>query len=530
MKPSVFLPALSAAAALSCTVAEGQVVLNFTGAKEFLQSGPSPLQTVFRRGALDILVRDGGVEKVSCYGLSGLPEWYPAGYDPILCPLGTSGYITRGDANGDGNLDEMGFFSLTNVSPASLIDPYREDECAIVAAPPSKLPRPYSNFKDDSWLVYYNLLTSQIYQFEVTEYNSLREYGAGPFEWERMDKEIVEGQYVFEFPFLDHPGQTFNLAVAHRQLPEGAGPHHRYPQNDFYFNSGVWDENGFYLLDPNLPNHITWQGNDVSNTFQGIDVWRFMVLDTLPLRDPANPFRTLALGNYDQRPAVGAPPRQADDYLPFVLFPPSGVPLQLPSVFTQEFVLAGNFFDPGEQVVLALRLDRILGTSSVAYDTSARIFLAEARFVITYPSYRVTNFPGETVLTGPGDDFDGDGYSNIAEMAMGTDPTDETEFPIDPVAVQNGDGTVSFTYDTAYDVYLRNELIITNTVTGRVYKVNRNSPDWVIESVPETIPGVDGGGDATTHTVTHVTVTSRDTLEAANVTAKISGQQLIVNE
>ena len=549
MKPTSSLRASLFATALITSAASGQIVLKFTNAKDFLQTGPSYFQTEFRRGLLNINVRDGSVVTEWCDGEDGIDQWVPAGV--IWCPLGTTAYIAKGDSNNDGILDSARFWSVSNLAGAALIEPFNEDLVGVIAAPPSQLIRPYSNFNDQSWLIFYNMLGAEIYQYVLTEYDSDRAYPAGQFGWERMDKEVVEGQYVFTLPLLNNPSRPVNLAVNHRVIPEGAGPHHRYPKNDFYFTSGTWDSEGFYLMDPYIGSKLEWTGNDVTNTYNSVDLWRFMIIDSLPLADPEAPLRTFAVQSYDQKttyeayldqllnsdgpidlvgidgqPTIYTARDDNDPYLPTVEFPPSRVPLVLPSAYAQSFTIPSGFFEPGSRKYIQLRVDRVLGTSSVAFDTAVRLFHAPIRFVSSYAGYSSVKFPNgaDASLIAPSGDYDNDGASNISEMAAGTDPVDDGDAPVSLTPVQESDGTVTFTYDTGADVYLRHQLVITDTVTGEVMTVNDRSRGWEFSYSTRVELEQDPVEDREySHTITTVTVKSKAIMSALDLTAEISG-------
>ncbi|MBB5351899.1 hypothetical protein HNR46_002138 [Haloferula luteola] len=556
MKPaSVFKTSLLATLVASSGL-DAQIILQFTNGKDFLQTGPESEQVDFRRGLLNINLRDGSATRSYCSG-QPLP-YYIVGGIYIDCPLGTNAYIATGDSDGDGYLDDTGFISLSALQGGVLIEPFEEELASLVAAPQSKLPRPYSNFQDQSWSLFYDLHTAEIYQYVITEYDSDRVYGSGDSEWQRIDQEVVSGQYVFSFPMLDNENQAVPLAVTYREIPEGPGPHHRYPKRDFRFTGGTWDSNGFRLIDPDLGELITWQGNDITNVFPGVDVQRVMVLDRLTESDPSDPMKVFDLGNYDTRSSYedliraeivdgeaipdnlgfGNDGDQTaylpyfDEYLPIVLFPPSRVPLLLPSVYDQSFDFPPGFFEPGQRRYFTVRFDRTLGTSEVAYDTSVRMFHMPVRFVSTYASFQTQNFASDAdaSLTKSGADFDGDGASNIAEMALGTDPTDDTDVPAQPGPQPNDDGTVTFTYTLAADVYLQDRLVITDLSTGKVWKVGRTNADWTVTRVTDVEVIEDPITDTElSPTVVTVTVQSKDAIDPANLTAYVDASPLTLD-
>ncbi len=551
MKPfSIAIIPFAAAAAMSMPAAYGQVVLQLASAKDFQQTGPSGASMQFRRGLMNVNLRDGSAWAVGCFGLAPLPQYIPEGV--IGCPLGTTGYVAFGDGDGDGLFDDAGFWSLSSIGPATLIEPFQEGLCSMIAAPPSQLPRTLSNFQDQSWLIYYNLHTATILEYVVTEYDLDREYAAGAIGWQKMDKELVTGQYVFSFPLRNRPVQSVPVAVTHHAMPEGYGLHHRYPKEDFHFVGGTWDSNGFYLMDPNLGGTISWTGNNVGNVSPSADVLRFMILDELPLRDPASPMRTFDIGAYDQRedaalfwdllldiddldptvdignddnPNVYTPYEDDDEFLPAVEFPPTRVPLQIPSPYTQQYSLAPGFFRAGEQKVIQVRFDRILGTTSAAYDSSVRLFHANVRFVNTYAGYASLKFPSgeDPLLTAANGDYDGDGVSNIDEMTVGTDPADDADVPVPLAATADEEGdTVSFTYELAPDVHVNDYLLITDTGTNQTWKVSATNSNWIVTRETEVQIVEDPVTDREfAHTIVTVTVRSRAPMLPDNLVARV---------
>lgn len=422
--------------------AKADIFLSFSTGADYLQV--SPFRAVFRGGDLAVRLRDGLVILAPCADHPS-PVLVPPN---LFCPLGTTGFIAAGDADGDGVRDDLSFWSISDVIPAIFIEPFREQLAVLSSAPPSKLPRPLGPFSDQGLVVFYNVLTANVLQYNITLYEFLLEYPEGAAGRKVMEEQIVIGNYVFGFPRLRLPEQRVNIPVTYLPLPEAVDVTARYPDGGFKYTSGRWDDNGFYLMDPRVTNKITWEGNDPSIVHAGSDVFRLAILDA----------------------------SETD-----VLFPPSQTPLLLPNPFTHEYFLPPFFFEVGDVGVFQIRLDRFLGTSAVAFDTSVRLYNFNLRFVDSYPGFRQVTFPPGSlnIVAAAGRDFDGDDQSNILEFGMQSDPTDATSLGVFPVAVQEADGRVSFTQPKRPDAAIRYEFLV-STNGGEFEKVTSKSESWNI--------------------------------------------------
>ena len=449
MKPLTIRAALIAAAVLTAVPASAEVLFQFTNAKDYLQLGS--FTSNFRGGTLNVNVRDGNAI------LSPCPHPSPIIIPPSLpCPLGTTGFIADGDIDNDGVRDDLSFWSLSDVIPAFLIEPFRPESCLLSSAPPSQLPRPLGPFLDEGAVVFYNVLTATVLQTNISWYDFNRIYAPGPVGRAQMNREIVLGDYIFTFPLLNSTNRFVPLGIRHYQIPEAIDPANRYPLNGFRYTGGTWDAAGNRLLDPYLTSTITWTGNDATNTFPAVDQVRLSILDNLP-------------------------PITALDPPSNVTFPPSATPLLLPNPLTQTYNIPPFFYAPGDTGFFQLRINRALGTTSIAFDTSVRLFHFPIRFVKSYGGFRVLDFPvgTSTVLSDPAADFDLDGQSNVLEFAMGTDPTDPLSVSVAPVAIQNLDGTVSFTVPKQPNIALNYRFAV-SFMGGPATVVSPGNAVWAI--------------------------------------------------
>lgn len=441
----------------SAIPAKSEIVLTLSTGRSYIQSGR--FNMAFDGGDLFVGLRDGNAIIVGC---AGAGEGFIIRPN-LFCPLGTTGFIANGDLDGDGLRDDLVYESISQVIAAILVEPFRPDLCELVSAPPSALPRPLGPFVDRGAIIFFNVLTNTVLQFNVSIYEFARNYPAGPGGLGLMEEEIVLGSYIFSFPRLGNPDLPIPIAVTYSPIPEGFDPSARYPDDLFRYTSGVFDANGFYLMDHRLTNIVTWIGNNVTNTSPATDQLRLQIIDP----DAADP---------------------AD----VVIFPPNGEEvtgdLVIPNPLTQEFIFppllsgfeAGNVF--GETAEFRLRFSRVRSTSAIAFDTSRRFFNFNIRFVDSFEGFRISAFPpGQPASqTAANSDFDGDGQSNVYEYGRQTDPDNPLSTSPDPVAMTNpDDNTVSF-FMTKRPDGVANYRFEVQFLDGPFRLIGLNDPVWDI--------------------------------------------------
>jgi hypothetical protein len=458
----------------------------------------------FAAGQLNLLLSDGQVYLDGACVIDPQPFFFgPSQLPP--CPLGATGFIAQGDVDRDGIRDDNQYWSVVGVVPAFLVEPSRPDLVQLFSAPPSKLPRPLSNFRDDSIVTFYNVSTPAVTQYDWSRYELTLPYGSnsqvetavvqaliqtggflnvvvtgvdiagsplvvqvpvlpGDFGGElavkirealedvpaitdfyavggiganvvltelepngndptlsivveagtatgfglptpislntvtgavaspaatakRMREELVNGQYIFNFPRLNNPELTpVAIPVTLTPMVEALDGASR-SKDGFRFTSGTWDGE-YYQLDPRLINLITWTGNNRSN-IRPNDRMFFSILSA------------------------------AEDT---IIFPPT-VPLTrvlLSDATVQEYTLPPFFFDVGVEGVMSVDCQRFLPSNGVAFDTSSRQFRANVRMVDSYAGFAQITFPvGSTKdALKPASDVDRDGMSNIDEFAF----------------------------------------------------------------------------------------------------------------
>ena len=166
---------LAAASLLATVTAQADVAMSLSANKLFYQT--SPLVVRFETGSLEIFVRDGLVIlDAACVVDPQLFFFPPSNIPP--CPLGATGFVASGDVDRDGVRDDNQYWSVSTVIPALVIEPARPELCQLYSAPPSKLPRPLTNFADDSVVTFFDISTAFVQQFDQSRYELIRPYGS----------------------------------------------------------------------------------------------------------------------------------------------------------------------------------------------------------------------------------------------------------------------------------------------------------------------------------------------------------------
>lgn len=342
------------------------------------------------------------------------------------CPTGTNAFVVRGDVDGN-DIDEGGFFiGLNSLIPRLLIEPFRADLVELVAAPPSDLPRPLGLATDTSAIVFFDVLTIDVRQVFITAYSFLREYPEGDAGLNQMNGEVVQGEYRFVLPTIDSPdlrSQLFPVQSAIRPFLNSIAEDDRLKNRGFRYTTGIYDDEGRYLIDPRLVNRISWTGNTPENVLRGADVWRFSIIEEDGALDP-----------------------NTNEIVDRIVFPFSGLaPLLIDDPLEQEFLMPPFVFEVGDEFRMRMALERVLPVTGVSFNTSSRLFHADLQFVDSYDGFVLETFPVGTTAADrtPGVDFDGDGFTNLLEFGLMSDPVDPASQPNLPQFTFNIDGTLS---------------------------------------------------------------------------------------
>ena len=361
---------------------------------------------IFEGGTFGITVDDGNAFFDGCHSIFFYTPSPP-------CPLGATGFVSRGIEN-DPELNGNGpYFSITEIAPALLLLPFAPQKALLVSAPPSLLPRPLLGFEDRSLSVFFNLQTNFIRQHPITAYSFTRGYTAA--ERGRFDGEVVPGTYRYNFASLNSP--TIPQVLEVNQFPMIDGFRKINNQlRGFRFLNVTFDVDGFALLDPLVINTLVWEGNTTSYIAAEADD---LYLSIKELTNPLDPL-------------------SAPDLNAVTLFPSFSANVDsrviLPSPLDTSFVLPPNFVQPGESGVLDMEFIINRPTSPLIFESATRRFRMPVRMINNFPTFMIASAPpGATPQQLSADaDFDGDGVNNFTEWAFGSDSMLADSLPASP--------------------------------------------------------------------------------------------------
>ncbi|BDS05923.1 hypothetical protein NT6N_09630 [Oceaniferula spumae] len=415
-------PILLASALVLPSVCQAQLDFRFTSRKAGDQVGPKVVN--YNGGILRIDVSDGSFQIAPCVfnnttRVDGAP-FFPSQMPP--CPLGTTGAVLFGDVDQDGIPDNGAFFSLPSPPvQASVIAPQLQGLVSVVSAPPSRFPRPgILPVTVGGAVIWYDVLTGvNQREYSIAGYAHQQTFAATSSGRVAHDETVVTGTYKFGLPGLlssaappGTPNPQVVLNFTKLPMPESWPGLSQSPlKSGFRFtNDNQWSADGFIEFDPRVFNDITWQGIDTTNTFVGADTLRLWIRDV----PHDSPFDVPGLFDLD------------------VSFPLSGSPFILPDPTVGLYRLPTFFYTPGDEGTLYLRLDRNFSSTVVTRDASTRVWTTRIRFIDTYSGFALLGFPSGTPANqrAASFDFDGDGFSNLIEFAMSSDPLDAGSIPM----------------------------------------------------------------------------------------------------
>ncbi len=369
-----------------------------------------PNGTFFEGGTFNMSARDGNFLYDGCNG--------PRFYSPSPpCPLGATGFVSRG-LDGDPLLRGLGpYFSVTELSASVLLAPFDSKSAILVSAPPSLLPRPLGGFVDQSLSVFYNLQTVFIKQYPIAFYDFSRSYTSD--ERKRFDGEVVPGTYRYNFAALPDTQRPLYvkppIVININEFPklDGYRKINSQPQGVRFKN--VTYDDGFALLNPFDLNIISWEGNTVSFISPSVDTLFFSIKQLTDTTDP--------LSDPDPGPPL---------FPNFVAVGQTRV--ILPNALETTFTLAPNFLNPGETGLIDLEFTTFRPTTSVIYENATRRFRLPVKVINPFLSFIAASLPpGTTALQMAADyDFDGDGISNFTEWVFGSNPSNANSVPSSP--------------------------------------------------------------------------------------------------
>jgi len=360
----------------------------------------TPTVSKYLSGDTNISISDGSFSLSPC---AFHPSLVIVGPDPIFCPLGTTAFIQAGDIDEDGISDLRAYWSVASVTKAILIDPFNSTNITLAAAPPSTLARPRSEFIDGSVAMYYNVLSPPIELKDIAKYTYSKTYGVDEFK--QHSDEWVPGIYIYSIPVIDrffqHPGLKTNLNIQLTQMIEPNG--YRKGLEGFMLDTTQWRNNA-QELDPRIVSTMKWRGNTSLNTLAS-DLLEFGI----------------------------------EDDMGDLVYPTFDLLYKLSNPYLRQLAILPYAFTKGDVGKGVMSFTRSVSTTTVATDTSTRLWKWPMRFVDTFKGHTQFEhrfvleaaYPGIKVqgkidkLNAPTADYDGDGMSNIFEFAFSKDDGDD---------------------------------------------------------------------------------------------------------
>jgi len=351
-------------------------------------------------GDTNINISDGSYSLSPCAFHPALTIFGP---DPLFCPLGTTAFIQAGDIDEDGISDLRAYWSVASVTKAILIDPFNSTNISLAAAPPSTLVRPRSEFIDGSVAMYYNVLAPPIELKDIARYSYSKPYVVDEFK--KHSDEWVPGVYIYSIPVIDrsfqNPGLKTNLNIQLTQMIEPSG--YRQGLEGFILDTTLWRNNA-HELDPRIVSTVKWRGNTSLNTLPS-DLLEFGI----------------------------------EDDMGDLVYPTFDLLYKLSNPYLRQLAILPYAFTKGDVGKAVMSFTRSIKTTTVASDTSTRLWKWPMRFVDTYKGHTQfehrfvleTAYPGIKVqgkvdkLNASTADYDGDGKTNIFEFAFSKDDGDD---------------------------------------------------------------------------------------------------------
>ena len=392
----------SAFIGLSAPAFGQRVQLELSSRKEYRQSKAN---IHFTGGTFFVHFLDGLI----IYGPCTSPVYLAPGEVIGACAPGTSGYVSYGSLEGVPVITRP-YLLVTGLIQAVAVEPRQPARVKLVAAPASLLPRPSGGFTDSSVSLYYNLHTTSIAEYTVTQYNFTRTYTAA--QRSKFEGEIVPGVYHYSFPRLKKPTMPAGIAAVIYPMIEGLATKNSKTSGFEFtkYNNNNWNAAGFVTLSSRKPNTIAWRPLTTANTFAAVDKMYFSMR---PISNQTNPESAV------NRNGVSIFP-------PFANAADSRV--LLPNPFTTTFTVP-PIFAVGTKGVIEVEVERNFPTGGVTYDFSRRRFQLPFVIVDSYKDYAAV-YAGNAPYTA---DTDADGFNNLTEWILDSAANDATDVPIDPV-------------------------------------------------------------------------------------------------
>lgn len=470
--------ALVGAFSLSATLVQGQARLFFEDIKNFKLIGPN--ESEYEGGSWNIDFLDGTIFFLPCWANFGPIFTGPTVLPP--CQAGTTGLITAGDFDGDGVRDVGFYLSIQQPIPARTIEPFQTELVELASGPPSDLPRPLGGFNwlDTSVVAFYDLVNDPIngVGYEITRYQSTRPYGAGQAELQRHRDEIVPGTYTFSLPALGSNAENRRgvlVPTPHLEMVEAVpGPGGQSVVtggigvgNDFRLtNDDRWNDDGEMEFDPRIIFDFSWEGFN-TQTFLSGDRQFFSVRERdtgrirfPPIPDPVGPPPDFEGGNPHLPQLIGS-----DDL---------GI--------ATGYELGPDFFGINRDLSVEIEFIRSRG-SGITTDVSRRVYRWDIKLIDSYDGFKRVNFPAGTPqeFIEPDFDYDGDGFANLQEFGLQTDPLDPASVPNPTPVLDPFTGQCLLDVAKRPGIGSRLETLVQYSVDLETWiTIERGDPNWFI--------------------------------------------------
>lgn len=403
------LPLISALFAAAVVPAGAQVSLTLSSEITYRQYQK---KLAFTGGLFDVSLNDGQAIYV---GGCESSTYNPPGTGGGGCSPGTTGLISGGSI--EGIQEGFPYLVVTSVIPAFAIAPHNADKVFLNAAPASTLPRPSGGFRDESFSLFFNLTTTQIREYLITQYFQKTKYTSK--QQDKFISQIVPGAYYYSFPRFGAPEQSSAISATIYPMLEGRREINHTEQG-FAFtkvNKSKWNKRGFVELSYIKPNVINWIGVNPTNVFAAVDKMYFSIK---VIQNPNNP-KSSIVENYAGEPISIFPPYQNG----------SDPRVQIPNPYKGNFTTP-PIFDGGTTGVIQIELDRNLQSGGVSYDFSKRTFQIPVRVVNRYTEYEELVFNKNNKSTDILEDTDKDGYNNLNEWILDSNAKSAGSIPEAP--------------------------------------------------------------------------------------------------
>ena len=467
------LPLISALVASATLPASGQVALTLSSQKEYRQNKHG---INFTGGNFDISVTDGSVASVA--GCNWI-KYYPPGIFLGVCSEGTTAFLTSG-ALGGATIN-FPYLLVTSIIPAIIIEPRKPELVRLNAAPASDLPRPSGGFVDDSSSLFYNLHTDNATEYILTRYQKSMGYTAS--QGDRFENEIIPGVYHYSFPRLKNPTQPAPITAVIYPILEGEHTKNNKTEGFVFTQVGAnkWNEQGFLEFSYHRPNLVQWSPISPAVIFPAVDD---MYISLRRMSNPSSPKSDILT-------------RTASIFPPYLI--EGGNPrVKLANPFVNTFTFP-PIFHSGTKSIMEVELQRSFQTGGVTYDFSNRKFQVPIVVVDRYTEFSDIVFSRKKtdILADP----DKDGYNNLTEWILDSNPSESFSIPTAPVPDTlpgiiypffGPIGTIEFGF--TIDKKLGTIPRVTYTLqrsrdNGQTWKRFVSDGNWSVENVRYTLDG-----------------------------------------